>query len=416
LVEYPGAAVRRKGKSLVNPGQLTRFDAQERRVVAALSAVYAIRMLGMFMLLPVLALFAHDLPDATPLTIGLAMGAYGLAQALLQIPFGRWSDRFGRKPVIVLGFLLYFAGSVVGALAAGIHMVIAARAIQGAGAVSGPVTALLADLTRAEVRTRAMAFIGISIGACFILSLLAGPPLSALLGLAGFFWAMALIALAALLAVVLFVPTPARAAVTAPSSWRHAFSVGLVTQYCGVFTLHFVLMSTFVAVPHVLREIHHIPTADHWQTYLLVFVLSLGGTAPMIMMSEKSRQPGRLVAIGIALLVLAQLVMAFDFANAIALHIGLTLYFVAFNFLEARLPARVSELAPGDRRGAALGVFATSQFLGAFAGGTLGGVLLGSAGGLGAVFAAAGVAASLWWVIDRAGSQHGGPAESAASH
>lgn len=384
--------------------------------MAALSAVYAIRMLGMFMLLPVLALFAHDLPDATPLTIGLAMGAYGLAQAVLQIPFGRWSDRFGRKPVIVLGFLVYFAGSVIGGLAASIHAVILARAIQGAGAVSGPVTALLADLTRTEVRTRAMAFIGISIGACFILSLLAGPPLSALLGLAGFFWVMALIALAALVIVVLFVPTPASPAVAAPSSWRHAFSAGLVTQYCGVFVLHFVLMATFVAVPHALREIHHIPTADHWQTYLLVFVLSLAGTAPMIMAAEKSPRPGRFVAVGIALLALAQLIMAVDFANTIALHIGLTIYFVAFNFLEARLPARVSELAPGDRRGAALGIFATSQFLGAFGGGTLGGVLLGSPGGLAAVFGAAAVAAAAWWVIDRAGSQVARRAESAASH
>ena len=375
-------------------------------MVAALAAIYSTRMLGMFMLLPVLTLFAGDLAGSTPLLAGLAMGAYGLTQAVLQIPFGRWSDRLGRKPVIVAGLVIYFAGSVVGALASTIHAVIVARAIQGAGAVSGPVTALLADLTRTEIRTRAMAFIGISIGACFILSLLAGPPLSVLLGLGGFFWMMAVLALAGLLVLVLAVPTPPQVRAAGPFLWRDAFSGGLLTQYFGVFALHFILVATFTAVPHVLREVHGIATALHWHVYLPVFVLSLAGTAPLVLTAERRRQAGGpIMRLGIALLVLGQIVMAFDFTSSIALHAGLVIYFAAFNFLEARLPARVSELAPGHRRGAALGVFATSQFLGAFAGGVTGGALMGTSGGLGAVFGASGVAAGVWWIVDRMGSR-----------
>lgn len=390
----------------MNRSPSVRFDAQERRVVAALAAIYSTRMLGMFMLLPVLTLFAGDLAGSTPLLAGVAMGAYGLTQAVLQIPFGRWSDRLGRKPVIVAGLVIYFAGSVVGALASTIHAVIAARAIQGAGAVSGPVTALLADLTRPEIRTRAMAFIGISIGACFILSLLAGPPLSVLLGLGGFFWMMALLALAGLLVLVLAVPTPQQVRAAGPFLWREAFSVGLLTQYFGVFALHFILVATFTAVPHVLREVHGVETALHWHVYLPVFVLSLAGTAPLVLMAERRRQAGGpIMRLGIALLVLGQIVMAFDFTSSIALHAGLVIYFAAFNFLEARLPARVSELAPGHRRGAALGVFATSQFLGAFVGGVMGGALMGTTWGLGAVFGASGVAAGIWWFVDRMGSR-----------
>jgi MFS family permease len=401
----------------VNRATTVRFVAQERRVVAALAAVYSTRMLGMFMLLPVLALFASDMRGATPLLAGLAMGAYGFTQALLQIPFGRWSDRLGRKPVIVAGLLIYLAGSVVGALASTIHAVIAARAIQGAGAVSGPVTALLADLTRPEIRTRAMAFIGISIGACFILSLVAGPLLSVVLGLGGFFWLMAVMAIAGIVVLLLAVPTPAAARPEGPFVWRDAFSTGLVVQYVGVFTLHFILVATFIAVPHALRKVHGLATGQHWQVYLLVFLVSVAGTVPLVLAAERRRHAaGGILRLGIALLVLGQLVMALDLASIRALYLGLIIYFAAFNFLEARLPARVSELAPGHRRGVALGVFATSQFLGAFAGGAVGGALMGTDGGIAAVFGAAGFAAALWWLVDRTASRYaGGQRESAVS-
>jgi predicted MFS family arabinose efflux permease len=281
--------------------------------------------------------------------------------------------------------------------------------------VSGPVTALLADLTRTEMRTRAMAFIGIGIGGSFILSLLAGPLLSSVLGLAGFFWVMALLALGSLVVLLTAVPTPATRTATAPASWREVYSAELVIQYTGVFALHFILMATFMAVPHVLREVHGIATADHWHTYMLVFVISLFGTAPMILATERSARAGGYVRLGIALLVIGQVVMALDFSSTLALNLGLIIYFVAFNFLEARLPARVSELAPGERRGAALGIFATSQFLGAFAGSVVGGALLGSAGGIGSVFAAAGGVAGLWWLIDSVGSQRSDGGESGRS-
>lgn len=379
----------------------------ERRAVLALGAIYATRMLGLFSLLPVMALYASSLPGATPLGVGLAVGAYGLTQAVLQIPFGYWSDRVGRHPVIATGLLLFALGSVLGALAPSfaqpLWWIIVARAVQGAGAVSGPVTALLADLTRAAVRTRAMAFIGISIGACFILSLLGAPVLAAHVGVSGLFWSMAGLAMAGLLVLQFAVPRPAQvpAEVAAGGAATEGGAGPLWPWQAGVFFLHVILTATFVGVPLALRDLLALPQAAHWQVYLPVFAVSLVGTAALVLWAERSRHPDGVMRYGIAALVFAQGAMAVFHGSLWSLGAGLTLFFTAFNFLEARLPARLSQAAGPARRGQAMGVFATSQFLGAFVGGLLGGVLSGSRWGLPGLFAGVCIVAVAWLLIFR---------------
>ena len=382
----------------------------ERRAVLALGAIYATRMLGLFSLLPVMALYASSLPGASPLGVGLAVGAYGLTQAVLQIPFGHWSDRVGRHPVIATGLLLFALGSVLGALAPSftqpLWWIVAARAVQGAGAVSGPVTALLADLTRAAVRTRAMAFIGISIGACFIVSLLGAPVLAAHVGVPGLFWGMAGLAVAGLLILQFAVPRPAGlpaelAAAGRAGATGEADGGPLWPWQAGVFFLHAILTATFVGVPLALRDLLALPQAAHWQVYLPVFALSLVGTAALVVWAERSRHPDGVMRYGIAALVFAQGAMALFHGSLWSLGAGLTLFFTAFNFLEARLPARLSQAAGPARRGQAMGVFATSQFLGAFVGGLLGGVLSGSRLGLPGLFAGVCLVAVAWLLIFR---------------
>ena len=386
------------------------LEPAERRAVGALAAIYAARMLGLFLLLPVLALYAGDLPGATPLLVGLAVGAYGLTQACFQIPFGVVSDRLGRRPVITVGLVLYGAGSLWGAAAVGIWGVIGARMLQGAGAVSGPVTALLADLTRTQVRTRAMALIGISIGGAFIVSLIGAPLLQAAVGVHGIFRIMAALALLSVLLLYGLVPVPGAAtapdAASAPDTATlpeaaHAFARPLLPYYVGVFMLNFVLTATFVGVPHALRDTLGIDLHDHWATYLGAFVASLAGTVPFILWSERSGAPDLVMRYGIALLVIAQGALAFTYGHYWGLNAALAAFFAAFNFLEARLPARLSQAAGPASRGAALGVFATAQFLGAFAGGMAGGVLYGSGLGLVGVFGGASLAALVWLLLYR---------------
>lgn len=379
----------------------------ERRAVAALSAIYATRMLGLFLLLPVLALYAGTLPGGTPLLAGLAVGAYGLAQAVMQIPFGLWSDRFGRRPLIVAGLGLHIGGSVLGWFAGSAWALIAARVVQGLGAVSGPVLALLADLTRAAARTRAMALIGISIGASFVISLVAGPLLAGIIGVAGIFVLMAGLGVVALGLVLFALPDAAPGAQdpAAPREWRAAFTAPLVPLYAGVFALHLSLTAVFIAVPLSLQDVHGIPVADHWRVYLAVFAASLVLTVPLILWSEKSSRPETVTVVAGLALVAAQLALATMHGDRLWLDAGLVLYFGAFNFLEARLPASLADVAGTGTRGAVLGVFATCQFLGAFTGGLVGGLLVGSAVAIAGVFLAAAAAIGGWILVTAANAR-----------
>jgi MFS family permease len=376
----------------------------ERRSVGALAAIYASRMLGMFLMLPVLALYAHSLPDYSPELLGLAMGAYGLTQAVLQIPFGRWSDRLGRKPMITLGLLFYAIGSILGIYADSVATLAIARGVQGAGAVSASVTALMADPTRSEVRTRAMAVIGISIGLSFVLALIIAPALEAAVGVPGIFGVMLAMALLGLF--LLYVAVPAEPARTGGAEGRRLSGMLEIVSrpqlrplYFGMFALHAIMTATFISVPQVLESNLGIPGADHWQVYLGVFIASLAGTVPLVLKTERHSAGGRgLLVASIALTGVAQALLGLDHVHLWVVLAALVLFFAVFNYLEARLPALLTLAAPAADRGAALGVFATSQFLGAFFGGVGGGLLLGQFG-ISGVFWGCAALASVWALL-----------------
>jgi MFS family permease len=388
----------------------------ERRSVGALAAIYATRMLGLFLLLPVLALYAQGLPDYSPEMLGLTMGAYGLAQALLQIQFGRWSDRYGRKPLITIGLLLFAAGSLVGVLVHTVTGLFVARCVQGAGAVSAAVTALLADLTRPEVRTRAMAFVGISIGLSFVLALVLAPVLDAAIGVPGIFVIMLVMALAGV--VLLHVAVPVEPASTGGAESRELSALAdMLTRpalrplYAGVFALHFIMTATFLSVPQVLAGDLGIAVAGHWKVYLGVFIASLAGTIPLILMTERGGRSLPVFVFAVLMASVAQALLGLDHTSLWQVLLALTLFFAVFNYLEARLPALLTLAAPGSDRGAALGIFATAQFLGAFGGGALGGVLLGRFG-LSGVFWGSATVAAAWAAVATVGGkersfQHG---------
>lgn len=372
----------------------------ERRSVGSLAAIYASRMLGMFLMLPVLALYAHTLPDYSPEMLGIAMGAYGLTQAVLQIPFGRWSDRFGRKPLITIGLLFYALGSLLGMQADTVTGLAIARGIQGAGAVSASVTALMADLTRNEVRTRAMAVIGISIGLSFVLALIIAPALDAAIGVPGIFAVMLAMALLGLALLHLAVPRePERTG--GADSRKLSGLLEIVNRpqlrplYFGMFALHAIMTATFLSVPQVLEANLGLASEQHWKVYLGVFLASIAGTVPLVLKTERSGGAGLLFVTAVFLTGVAQAMLGFDHVHLWVVMAALVLFFAVFNYLEARLPALLTQAAPAADRGAALGVFATSQFLGAFFGGVVGGVLLGQFG-IAGVFWGAAVMAFGW--------------------
>ncbi|MEO1576636.1 MAG: MFS transporter, partial [Pseudomonadota bacterium] len=353
----------------------------ERRAVAGLAAVASVRMLGLFMLMPVLALHADGLRGATAFLVGVSVGAYGITQALLQIPFGVASDRFGRRPVLLVGLAIFALGGALAAFGDHIGWVIAGRIVQGAGAVSAVLNALLADLTRAEVRTRAQAFFGASIGLSFMLSLMLGPVVAGRIGVDGLFAATSVLAAVAFLGVALFTPSAApKGPARASGGWVEVLKdASLWGLYFGIFALHLVIAAAFVALPFVLRDRLGWAPERHWLIYLVTVTLSILTTVGLIRAVERSATPGHIVAAAVACLVLAQVAFVAGGASLAVIGGGLVLMFTGINFLEARLPAEVTLTAGEDRRGAALGVYASCQFLGVFAGGASAGALLGGA-------------------------------------
>lgn len=358
------------------------MNALERRATAGLSMVYALRMLGMFMVLPVFSLYAHELPGGvTPLQIGLAIGIYGLAQAALQVPLGTLSDRIGRKPVIIGGMLVFALGSVVAGLAESIEWVIAGRAIQGSGAVASAVTALLADTTRLSVRTRAMTTLGIGMGVAFGVALVLGPILSGWLGVGGIFLMTAGLALLTVPLVLFYVPPEPEDATLMTGRMRDVLAdPDLLRLNGGIFLLHALLTSVFVAVPFALRDTLGLEVPRHWLVYLPVLMVSALCVFPVIRWSERSGAASHVFLCAIGLLFCALSLAAAGAGEPAALVASLVLFFIAFNYLEGFLPSQVSRLAPSGQKGAALGSFTTSQFLGSFAGGALGGWALGAGG------------------------------------
>lgn len=368
----------------------------EWRATAALSLLQALRMLGMFMILPVFALYARDLPQgATALQIGLAIGLYGLVQASLQIPFGVLSDRIGRKPVIIGGLLLFAAGSFIAGHAQDIHWILFGRAVQGAGAISGALSALLADVTRPQVRTQAMALMGVGMGASFLLALVLGPVLSGVIGVDGIFDLTGVLALVAIAGVLFFVPDAPRLVAAEGGVRRALADPQLLRLDGGIFLLHAMMTALFIAAPQAIEQTLQLPSPRHWELYLPVLLLSIVPVFAMIRRIEarglaKPAFLGAIALLGVALLGASAL-----HGNGVGLCATLLVFFVGFNYLEGSLPSMISRRAPPDQKGAALGVYASSQFLGGFAGGSLGGFALGH-WGVGGAFAAAGCLALLW--------------------
>ena len=350
----------------------------ELRASLSLASLFALRMLGLFLILPVFAVHAQHLPGGESQTlIGIALGAYGLTQGILHVPYGMASDRYGRKRTIVVGLLLFAAGSFVAAWGPNIAVVIAGRALQGAGAIAAPATAFAADITREEHRTKAMALIGGSIGLVFALSLVAAPALYPLIGMGGIFAATGMLALAAIWVTLAVVP--AEPIVSGERRLRRE-ALGEVLRNAeqlrlnfGIFCLHVVQMAIFVVVPTALVRYGGLPVSEHWKVYLPVVLGSFALMAPLLLDAERRRRMKFLFLASIALLLAVELGFAVCFDNFPFLVALLLFFFVAFNVLEACLPALVSRVAPAASRGTALGVYNTTQALGLFAGGAAGG-------------------------------------------
>lgn len=351
----------------------------ELRASIGLSGIFGLRLLGMFVILPVFAIYAEHLPGGNDLTlVGIAIGAYGLTQAVLQIPFGWWSDRIGRKPVVYIGLAIFAIGSFVAALAPNIYIVILGRVLQGAGAISAAVIAMTADLTREDQRAKAMAMIGSTIGASFALSLIASPWLDRVIGVPGIFAMTGVLALAGMVVMWRFIPDPPAVPPAPDRGLRDFWNVLLDPQLArlnwGIFALHAVLMALFIVVPFSLRDAG-LAVGEHWKIYLPVMLGSFVLMLPPIMQAGKPELLRRWFIIAVALLLAGHLALPWLNENLWLLSLFLLMFFVPFNVLEAMLPTLTTRLAPAHAKGTAIGLYSTIQFFGTFLGAAAGGIL-----------------------------------------
>ncbi|MBU0656118.1 MAG: MFS transporter [Gammaproteobacteria bacterium] len=380
------------------------MNSLEWRVTASLAAIYAVRMLGLFMILPVFALYAETLPDSTPFLIGLAIGIYGLTQAIFQIPLGVLSDRIGRKPVIIGGLLVFALGSIIAAMAHSVWLIIVGRMIQGMGAVAGPTMALAADLTREENRTRIMAVIGMTIGISFMAGMILGPLVSEIAGVPGIFWLTMLLALSGIALVTLAVPTPVHsiqhrdAGIIKGYLGKVMGNLPLLRMNAGVFILHLVMTANFLVLPPIFEHDLALPRAEHWKIYLPVFAGSFLAAIPLIIIAEKKHKIRTLLLGSTVALILAEAGMALGHTHIAWLIAAFFLFFVGFNFLEAVQPSLVAKYSDVSTKGTAMGVFSSSQFLGIFAGGSLGGLINHEWGATG-VFTFSAVIVAVWLLL-----------------
>ena len=358
------------------------MNSLEKRTALSLAAVYAVRMLGLFMILPVFSLYAKNMPEATPFLIGLAIGIYGLSQAILQIPLGLLSDKIGRKPVIVGGLFIFAIGSVVAALADDLEGIIIGRAIQGSGAIAAATMALAADLTRENHRAKVMAIIGMTIGISFGVAMIVGPLISEWAGLSGIFWVTSALALIGILLILFVVPQP-------PKLHSHR-DAGIIKGYLvpalkdptllrmniGVFILHMIMTANFTVIPTIFKDNLGFEKMDHWQIYLPVLVLSFILSVPLIIISEKYQKIKPLFVFSVVALTIAQMVMGLMNDISLPLLASFLLFFIGFNYLEAVQPSLVAKYSNVNTKGTAMGIFSTSQFMGIFVGGIVGGSVL----------------------------------------
>lgn len=353
--------------------QTISWNSAERQATWTLSAVMCCRMLGLFMLLPVLTLFVADIPGATEFWIGASIGAYGLTQALLQLPLSRLSDGVGRRPIIQVGLLLFILGSLLAAFVNHIVALVLARALQGAGAIGATVLAQLADATREEVRTRSMATIGISIGGAFVLALLLGPVLAAVGGLSLIFGVTATLGVLALW-FVSRLPIAAATASAGPVRWRDALTPGLVVCAGSIALLHAWLSMLFLWLPPQVAPIFGTGMAVVWQLYLPVFLVALLGLRPLLKRGHALAGANHVLTLGFVSLTVWTLLLM-NTSQPLVIWWALVGFFVSFTALEALIPSYVSRVIPATVRGTAMGIYSTCQFVGIFIGGVLGGLL-----------------------------------------
>jgi MFS family permease len=369
--------------------QPSTMSEQEKRASLGLAGIFSMRMLGLFMILPVMSLYTEHLEGITPVLLGLSISVYGLTQALLQIPFGLMSDRFGRKKIITIGLLLFVAGSVVAAMSTTIYGIIIGRALQGSGAVAAAIMALAADLTLEQNRTKIMATIGISIGISFGIAMVLGPLLASVVGLQGIFWFTAVLAIMGILILHKVVPQPKKISVHKDAEPIPALmgkvlkDAQLLRLDFGIFCLHLVMTAMFVVLPLLMRGKLGIAAEDHWMVYLPVLGLSVIAMVPFIIIAEKKRKMKAVFVSAVATLSLASLGLYF---------------FTAFNLLEASLPSLISKIAFAGGKGTAMGVYSSSQFFGAFCGGLMGG-LIWSNYGLADVFLVCSSVLFVWFLV-----------------
>ncbi|MFA5494677.1 MAG: MFS transporter [Porticoccaceae bacterium] len=382
------------------------MNSLEIRSLIGLVSLYATRMLGLFMVLPVMSLYGGDYTGSTTMLVGVALGIYGLTQGLFQIPLGMLSDRLGRKTIIVGGMVVFLLGSLVAATAESIHGLIIGRALQGAGAVASTIMALLSDLTTEQNRTKAMAAVGGSIGLSFALAMIVGPAIASSFGMNAIFWLTAALAIAGILVVIYWIPTPvamnrlsSREALAMPALFgRTLANRELLRLDAGIFLLHMIQMASWVSVPFVLSNVLAFELSRHWWLYLLTMGFGFVAMLPFMIVAERKRILKWVFVGAVAVLAVAELLMYTAGQRFGVFVTGLFLFFMAFNLLEACLPSLVSKAAPSGTRGTAMGIYSSSQFLGAFVGGIAGGTLA-QVVGAEAVFLFSAAMAIVWVLI-----------------
>ncbi len=375
------------------------MSSTERLFALKISLVMAVRMLGLFMLFPVMSIYAADYESATPFLIGMAIGIYGLTQAIFQIPFGYLSDRFGRKPILLAGLLVFLFGSIMAANTSNIIIVVIGRAFQGGGAISAVLMAFLADSVSEENRAKANAFVGFQIGVAFMLSLLIGPIISSRVGLTGLFWVIAFLSVIAMVIVLsLKQAKPITYYKLSLKAFKETLTKELLALDFSIFSLHLILASGFIVMPLLIIENQIVSMIDNWQLYLPAVLLSFLGMIPLIVISEKFKKTKTILLISILLLILSQIIFFSLNLNFKVFLITLTVFFVAFNSVEALLPSLLSRTASSSKRGLAMGIFSTSQFLGTFIGGAIGGFIY-DIYDLNSVFLFTIFVAVIWWLL-----------------
>ena len=358
------------------------MNTSEKRATSSLASIFAVRMLGLFMILPVFSLYATHLSNATPILIGTALGIYGLTQALFQLPFGMVSDRLGRKPIIALGLIIFAVGSVIAADASSIYGVILGRALQGAGAVGSTVIALIADLTREEQRTKAMAVIGTSVGITFAVSMVLGPLLSSYINVSGIFWLMFVLAIVGLFILKFWVPTPKQCVFHRDAEPVISLIATVLKDRellrldFGILALHALLTANFVVIPIILTKMAGLHEPSQWLLYLPVLLLAFASMVPMIIIAEKKRHLRSFFLASVGLLFISEVILLFAGNHLLLIGFSLYIFFTAFSFLEASLPSLISKQAPAGAKGTAMGIYSSAQFFGIFLGGYFAGFFL----------------------------------------